>query len=184
MTCQHCATRQKSLTDRNGMPSIELSSRAGARPPLPPAAPAPPKTLAPAGVFFLTSMSQLAAPLAVAGAGGRACNPSSFGIGADPGHHEHRSPSTIVPNEASGWRSTVRRSMARLVPQPGQKTSSHGVPASSAARIVGDQSMSRPAPSCPFQRSITALASTRAALSAASRAAPALMSSPRIFAGA
>jgi hypothetical protein len=44
--------------------------------------------------------------------------------------------------------------MARLVPQPGQKTSSHGVPASSAARIVGDHNMSRTAASCSFQRSI------------------------------
>ena len=33
---------------------------------------------------------------------GRANKPSSFGIGADPGHHEHRSPSTSVPTEASG----------------------------------------------------------------------------------
>jgi hypothetical protein len=39
----------------------------------------------------------------------------------------------------------VRKSIALLVPQPGQKTSSHGVPASIAARIVGDHSMSQPA---------------------------------------
>jgi hypothetical protein len=57
---------------------------------------------------------------------------------------EHRSPSTNVPTEASGWRSMVRRSMARLVAQPGQNTSSQGVLASSAALIVGDHSMSRP----------------------------------------
>jgi hypothetical protein len=57
-----------------------------------------------------------------------------------------------VPTEASGWRSTVRRSMARLVTQPGQKTSSHGVPATSAALIVGDHSMSRPVASRRFQR--------------------------------
>jgi hypothetical protein len=38
----------------------------------------------------------------------------------------------------------VRRSMARLVAQPGQNTSSQGVRASSAALIVGDHSMSRP----------------------------------------
>jgi hypothetical protein len=25
-------------------------------------------------------------------------------MGADPGHHEHRSPNTSVPTEASGWR--------------------------------------------------------------------------------
>jgi hypothetical protein len=62
-------------------------------------------------------------------AGGKAYSPSSFGIGADPGHHEHRNPSTSVPTDARGWRSSVRRSIARLVPQPGQKTSSHGVPA-------------------------------------------------------
>jgi hypothetical protein len=64
--------------------------------------------------------------------------------GADPGHQEQRSPSTKVPTEANGWRSMVLRSIARLVPQPGQKTSSQGVPASSAALIVGDHSMSRP----------------------------------------
>jgi hypothetical protein len=74
-------------------------------------------------------------------AGGRAYNPSNFGIGADPGHQEQRSPSTKVPTEANGWRSMVLRSIARLVPQPGQKTSSQGVPASSAARIVGDHSI-------------------------------------------
>jgi len=44
----------------------------------------------------------------------------------------------------------------RLVPQPGQNTSSHGVPAISAARIVGDHSMSRLAASCSFQWSTTA----------------------------
>jgi hypothetical protein len=35
-------------------------------------------------------------------AGGRAYSPISFGIGADPGHHEYRRPSTIVPTEVSG----------------------------------------------------------------------------------
>ncbi len=68
------------------------------------------------------------------------------------GHHEHRKPSTSVPTEASGWRSIVRRSMARLVPQPGQKTSSQGLPASNAARIVGGHSMSRPRASWSFHR--------------------------------
>jgi hypothetical protein len=37
-------------------------------------------------------------------------------MGADSGHHEHRSPSTRVATEARGWRSTFRRSVARLVP--------------------------------------------------------------------
>jgi len=90
--------------------------------------------------------------------GGRACSPRILGIGADSGHHEHRSPSTSVATDARGWRSTLRRSTARLVPQPGQNTSSHGVPAISAARIVGDHSMSRLAASCSFQRSMTAFA--------------------------
>jgi hypothetical protein len=44
----------------------------------------------------------------------------------------------------------------------GQNTSSQGVPAISAARIVGDHSMSRLATSCSFQRSMTAFASARA----------------------
>jgi hypothetical protein len=64
---------------------------------------------------------------------------------------------------------------------PGHKTSSHGVPAISAARIVGDHSMSRPVARRRFQRSITSSASRRAARSAFSLAAPALMSSPRIL---
>jgi hypothetical protein len=55
-------------------------------------------------------------------AGGRANRPISFGIGAEPGHHEHRKPSTSVPMEASGWRSTVLTSIALQVRQPGQKT--------------------------------------------------------------
>jgi hypothetical protein len=76
-------------------------------------------------------------------AGGTECRPRILGIGADSGHHEHRSPRTRVATEARGWRSTFRRSIARLVPQPGQNTSSQGVPAISAARIVGDHSMSR-----------------------------------------
>jgi hypothetical protein len=70
--------------------------------------------------------------------------PSYLGIGADPGHLEHHNPSTRVPTEASGWRSMVRRSIARLVLQPGQKTSSQTVPASSAALMVDDHSMSWP----------------------------------------
>jgi hypothetical protein len=35
-------------------------------------------------------------------AGGIANKPNSFAIGADPGHHEHRRPSTSVPTEAAG----------------------------------------------------------------------------------
>jgi hypothetical protein len=84
-----------------------------------------------------------------------------------------------VPTEASGWRSTVRRSIALLVPQPGQKTSSHGVPATNAALIVGDHSM-RPVARRRFQRSMTSSASRRAAVSAFSLAAP-LESSPRVL---
>jgi hypothetical protein len=113
-------------------------------------------------------------------AGGKAYSPSSLGMGANPGHHEHRRPSTRVPTEARGWRSRVRRSIARLVPHPGQKTSSQGVPASNAARIVGDQSMSRPVANLRFQLSTTASASACAALSALNFAAPVLMSGPRV----
>jgi hypothetical protein len=88
--------------------------------------------------------------------GGGVYTPGSFGIGADPGHHEHRSPSTRVTTEANGSRSMARRSIARLVPQPEQNTSSQGVSASSAARIVGDHSMTRPVASRRFQRSTRA----------------------------
>jgi hypothetical protein len=49
----------------------------------------------------------------------------------------------------------------RLEPRPGQNTSSQGVPAISAARIVGDHSMSLLATSCSFQRAMTAFASAR-----------------------
>jgi hypothetical protein len=84
-------------------------------------------------------------------------------MGADSGHHEHLSPRTRVATDARGCRSTFRRSMARLVPQPWQNTSSHGVPAISAARIVGDHSTSRLPASCSFQRSTTPFAAARAA---------------------
>jgi hypothetical protein len=33
-------------------------------------------------------------------AGGKAYRQSSLGIGAEPGHHEHRRPSTSVPTDA------------------------------------------------------------------------------------
>jgi hypothetical protein len=66
-------------------------------------------------------------------AGGSACKPRILGIGADSGHQEHRSPSMSVATEARGWRSTFRRSTARLVQQPGQNRSSHGLSAISAA---------------------------------------------------
>src|SRR6266850_5164467 len=39
--------------------------------------------------------------------------PGDTGIGALPGHQEHRKPSTRLPTEASGWRSKVRISIAR-----------------------------------------------------------------------
>jgi hypothetical protein len=65
-------------------------------------------------------------------------------------------------------------------PAPGAEDVEPRVPATSAARIVGDHSMSRPVASRRFQRSITASASPRAARSALSLAAPALMSSPRV----
>jgi hypothetical protein len=42
-------------------------------------------------------------------------------------HQEHRTPRTRVATDASGWRPTFRRSIARLVPQPGQNMSSRGV---------------------------------------------------------
>jgi hypothetical protein len=38
----------------------------------------------------------------VVAAGGSAYRPRIFGIGAEPGHHEQRKPSTSVPTEASG----------------------------------------------------------------------------------
>jgi hypothetical protein len=76
--------------------------------------------------------------------------------------------------------STCPTSIARLVPQPGQNTSSHGVSAMSAARIVGDHNMSWLAASCSFQRSITAFASARAAASETCRFALMAMSRPRV----
>jgi hypothetical protein len=35
-------------------------------------------------------------------AGGDLCSPRSRGIGAEPGHSEHRKPSTRLPADASG----------------------------------------------------------------------------------
>jgi hypothetical protein len=78
-------------------------------------------------------------------AGGTACNPVRTGICAVPGHHEQRKPSTRLPTDASGWRSSARMSIARFVRQPGQYTSSHGVLATMAHRIVGDHSGDRSA---------------------------------------
>jgi hypothetical protein len=66
-------------------------------------------------------------------------------------------------------------------PASGQKTSSHGVPAISAARIVGDHNMSRPVARRRFQRSTTASASSRATWSALNLLAPALMPRPRVL---
>jgi hypothetical protein len=58
-----------------------------------------------------------------------------------PARYSSRS-SSKVPTEANGWRSTARRSIARLVPQPGREASSHGPPAQllrdSAARLRND----------------------------------------------
>ena len=93
--------------------------------------------------------------------------------------------STAIParalrlTRADGDRPSADR-LPRLVPQPGQNTSSHGVPAISAARIVGDRNMSRLATSCSFQRSMTAFASARAAASATCCLAPMAMSRPRV----
>jgi len=57
--------------------------------------------------------------------------------------------------------------MARLVPQPGQCTSSHGVPAITAHRIVGDHSAPRPRDRAAFHSAMTRIASSWAACSAA-----------------
>ena|SRR6266446_6655765 len=47
------------------------------------------------------------------------------GIGAEPGQNEQRNPSTKLPTDASGCRSIVRISIARLVRRPGNRRSSH-----------------------------------------------------------
>jgi hypothetical protein len=52
-------------------------------------------------------------------AGGSAKRPVSLRTGAEPRHHEHRSPGTSVPIDARGWRST-RRSIVLPVPPPGR----------------------------------------------------------------
>jgi hypothetical protein len=68
----------------------------------------------------------------IAPAGGSAYSPRRFGVGADPGHHEHRGPSTNVPTEASGFRS-IAQIDRRLVPawvedvQPGCSGDQRGV---------------------------------------------------------
>jgi hypothetical protein len=55
-----------------------------------------------------------------------------------PARYRDRAP--MCRPKPGGYR-RVRRSMWRLVPQPGQNASSHGVPASSAPRMVGDHSI-------------------------------------------
>jgi hypothetical protein len=47
------------------------------------------------------SPGQPVEPAALA-AGGSTYSPRIFGIGADPGHHEHRNPRTSVATEAAG----------------------------------------------------------------------------------
>jgi hypothetical protein len=71
--------------------------------------------------------------------GGSAYSPIIFGIGADPGHHEHRKPSTRLPTEASGWRSMVRISIARFVRQLGQCTSKSQYASQAGRNIVTDR---------------------------------------------
>jgi hypothetical protein len=79
-------------------------------------------------VILFTGCYSASAPARIDGGNGR--RPISFGIGAEPRHQEHRRAQHQRAIEASGWRSMVRKSIALLVPQPGQKTLSHGVPAS------------------------------------------------------
>jgi hypothetical protein len=74
----------------------------------------------------------------------------------------------------------VRMSIARPVLHPGQNTSSQATPAITAARIVGDHSVPRPAACAAFQRSITRRASSRAAFSSARVRQVASMSGRRV----
>jgi hypothetical protein len=102
--------------------------------------------------------------------------PISFGIGADPGHRENRSPSTVRrPRHTDAGRPRGDRAQAR--PTAGQNTSSHGVPARGADRgrpqhiAAGGQATPVPA----------GAASRRATRSPFGFAAPALISSPRVL---
>lgn len=112
--------------------------------------------------------------------GGCARTPTIRGIGADPGHHEQRRPKTRLPTEASGCRSIMRMSTAQLVWHPGQWTSSQGMLAISAARIVGDHRVPRSAASAAFQRSMTRRACSRPAFSSARVRQVASMSGRRV----
>jgi hypothetical protein len=85
-----------------------------------------------------------------------------------------------LPRRADGDRACADQSHG-LCRSRGRTRRARGVPASSAARIVGDHSMSRPVDSRRFHRSTTASASSRAARSALNSAAPALMSSARVL---
>ncbi len=84
--------------------------------------------------------------------GGNGVSPEMTGIGAEPGHQEHLRPSTRLRTEASGWRSMVRISIAWLVLHPRTNASSQGAPAITAARIVGDHSVPRPAASAALPK--------------------------------
>jgi hypothetical protein len=70
-------------------------------------------------IAHLTRLSTGTAGLA-ATIGVNPCSPTILGIGAEPGHHEHLRPSTTLSIVAMGWRSRMRMSSARIVPQPGQ----------------------------------------------------------------
>jgi hypothetical protein len=74
-------------------------------------------------------------------AGARA-NRGSSALAPPPGTKSTAAPGPGWPRTRGGG-DHFRRSIARLVPQPGQNTSSQGVSAISAARIVGDHNMSR-----------------------------------------
>jgi hypothetical protein len=95
--------------------------------------------------------------------GDKACSSRILGIGADSGHHEHR-----TQHEGGNLREgmTINLPQIDFVPHPRQNTSSHGVPAIRAARIVGDHGCQ-----LLIHRSMTARASARAAASATRRLA-------------
>jgi hypothetical protein len=92
-------------------------------------------------VRFSSSASIAASPLTAFSRARTSASGSRSKSLTRPARYSSRS-SSKVPTEANGWRSTARRSIARLVPQPGREASSHGPPAQllrdSAARLRND----------------------------------------------
>jgi hypothetical protein len=91
------------------------------------------------------------------------CSPARRSGAPRRSRHRRRDRTRRTASRSQGADRGERMAVVR-VPQLRQSTSSHSRPAISAARIVGDHSISRPAARCSFRRSITDFSSARGAI--------------------